>query len=473
MSSYKTTTSRELPISQDPLLEKQKREDSWQNATLGLGGSRDKSTDFSIIPVIPLSIEQLNNLYMGDDMCATIVDSIPEDALSKNIIIHCKESERLQAAFEHFGGITKFIEAWRWGRLFGGGAIFMGVQDADQASPLNFATHGRILYTMVLERSEMQPASYYSDPSSIKFGTPKTYRVTPQNNNHFGLQVSRGGNSEALLSYGKEVHESRLLMFGGAPTPSRFKQMNNGWDASVLQRVYVIIRDYNSIWRNANYALADMSQGVFKIKGLFDMISEGQADQLIQRMELVDLARSIARSVIVDAEYEDFSVVGSANLNSISPILEQANTRVASCARMPLTRLMGTSPGGLNSTGDGDLSNWYGVIDVARETIARPKLEKYLKIIGRSINVDTTDLQIEFPQLWSLSDLEMADLRNKQANTDQQYISMGVLTPQEVRTTRFVNATDPELDTVNVKTEVIQTNIVETKSLITDITSEK
>src|SRR5690606_37478789 len=132
---------------------------------------------------------------------------------------------------------------------------------------------------------------------------------------------------------------------------------------------------------------------------------------------LVDLARSIARSVIVDAEMEDFSVVGAANMSAVPAILDQANSRMASAARMPLTRLMGTSPGGLNATGESDLSWWYGVIDVQREQIARPLLMKYLHVIARSNNIDSTDLEIEFPQLWSLSDLELADLRDKQSTT--------------------------------------------------------
>lgn len=447
----------------NPQLEAQRKQDSWLNATTGLGGSRDKSVGFAIQPVVPLTIQELEWLYMGDPMCAVIVDSIPEDALSKNIIIHGKESERLTKAFEHFGGITKFVEAWRWGRLYGGGAIFMGVQDPDQSLPLNSATHGRILYTMVLERAEMQPYSYYSDPASVNFGMPKTYKIQPRTF-HQGMQ--RGPSStDDILSYGKIVHESRLLMFGGAPTPNNFKNMNNGWDASVLQSVYDIITDYNGMWRNANYAVNDMSQGVYKIKGLNDMISKGQGDQLLTRMELVDLARSIARSVIVDADTEDFSVVGAANISALSPVLEQANTRVAAAARMPLTRLMGISPGGLNATGDSDLSNWYGVIDVAREQTARPLLMKYLKTIARSINADVSDLDIEFPQLWSLSDLELADLRNKQANTDQLYISMGVVTPQEIRNTRFVKPSDPELDTVNVTTVEPNSNVLSTNSV--------
>jgi len=443
----------------------QGKQDSWLNATTGLGGAKDKTMDMAIQPVIPLTIEELNNLYMGDDLCANIVDSIPEDSFSKNIIIHCKESKRLTEAFERLGGITKFVEAWRWGRLFGGGAIFMGVQDPDQSLPLNLVNHGRILYTMVLERIEMQPALFYSDPASPKFGLPKTYRIQPQNYN-FGMTANVGTD---ILGYGKEVHETRLLMFGGAPTTKRFKQMNNGWDASVLQCVYDIIRDYNGIWRNVSYAIADMSQGVFKIHKLSDMISEGHGDKLLQRMELVDLARSIAHSVIVDAELEDFSVVGSANLSSVPAILDKANSRVASAARMPLTRLMGVSPGGLNATGDSDLANWYGVIDVAREQTARPLLEKYLKVIARSINVDVTDMSIEFPQLWSLSELELADLRNKQAATDQTYIQLGVVTPQEIRNTRFVKPTDPSLDTVQVTSVTPQVtaseqNLVETKT---------
>ena len=412
-----------VKVIDDPILKAMSKMDSWSNAMTGIGGVRDKTMGMGICPAVPLNEAQLEALYMTDDLASTIVDSIPEDSMSKNIMIKGEGSEHLTSVFDRLNFLDTFIEAWKWGRLHGGGAIFMGIQDVDQSSQLNPRTHGKLLYTLVLDRWEMQVASYYTDPTLPKYGQPRTYRVTPRSSN--------GSVSNTML--GVEVHESRFIMFGGASTPKRFKAANNGWDASVLQRSYDVLRDYAGIWRSASYAVSDMSQGVFKIKGLVDMISEGHKDQLLDRMELVDMARSVARSVVVDADTEDFSVVGSANLGAIPTILDQANSRVAAAARMPVTRLMGTSPGGLNATGDSDLSNWYGVIDIAREQIARPRLLKLLHVIARSYGITTEGLDVEFPALWSLSDLEEADLNNKNASTDQLYLSMGVITKEEIR----------------------------------------
>lgn len=460
------TKTTDKPVVGPSQLANKIRVDAWMNSQTGIGTlSGDKSSQFRVTPVVPLSVQELEWLYMSDDLASTIVDSIPEDALSKNVIIHGKDSELLTKHFNALGGVSKFVQAWKWGRLFGGGAILLGVQDPDQTAPLNMVKHGRLLYAMVLERSEMHPVSFYNDPTSPKFNDPKTYRISPRNGISGLINTTpRNQNQNTvddIIMYGKEIHESRLIMFGGASTPKTFKQQNQGWDASVLQRVYDILRDYHSLWGNTRAAVADLSQSVHKIQGVNKAIAEGRIDALMERMEMTDMLRSVARSIIIDAEGdEDFKTVGSQNLSALPAILDQANSRIASAARMPLTRLMGTSPGGLNATGDSDLSNWYGVIDVAREQEARPLLMRYLKIIASSYKLETSDISIEFPQLWQLSELELAELRNKQSTTDIAYINSGVITAQEVRSTRFAYPTDPELDTMVITTEEINKPVI-------------
>lgn len=408
------------------------RRDSWESALTGLGTTRDKTTTLDVTVAIPMSEAQLEALYMGDDLAATIVDSVPEDALSKGVTITGASADALTQAFEAQGGAALFVDAWTWGRLHGGGAIFMGCADPDQSKPLDPQGHGRLLYTMVLDRWEMQVATYYTNNLSPRYGQPRTYRITPKN---------EYGGGQPLEFVGKEVHESRLIVFGGARTSKRFKARNGGWDASFLQRAQYVLRDYAGFWRSTAYAVADLSQAVFKLQGLVEMIAEGKKDELLDRMELVDMARSVARAVVLDAEMEEFEVVGSANLSAVPTILDKASTRVAAAARMPLTRLMGTSPGGLNATGESDLSWWYGVIDVARELEAKPRLLRFLRVLGRSLGVPTDDLDVDFPALWSLSDLEQATLRNTVATTDVAYINAGVLLPEEVALSRYGSGT--------------------------------
>jgi len=418
---------------------KKSRTDSWVSAVTGLGGSRDKSISYEMAYDALLTQPQMDALYQGDDLAATIVDALVEDALSKGIEITGEETGDLARAFEAMGGADLFVDAATWGRLYGGGAIFMATKDARYDLPLG-EKHGPLLYPLVLDRFEMQPATYYTDALSPRFGEVKTYRITP------GSQ----GAAQSGEMVGREIHESRFVFFGGARTTRRTRQRNGGWDVSVLQRALSVLRDAGANWRSSVFALQDLSQSVFKIQGLIEMIAEGKKDELLTRMELVDMSRSVARAVVLDAEMEEFSTVGSTNLAAVPAILDKTFSRVASVAHMPLTRLMGVSPGGLNATGESDLSWWYGQVDVYRELELKPKVMAFLRVLARSLGIATDGLDVTFPPLWQMSDLEQANLRKAVADTDVAYINAGVLLPEEVALSRFGSGAWSGETTVNL-----------------------
>jgi len=146
---------------------KKSRNDSWVSAVTGLGGSRDKSISYEMAYDALLTQPQMDALYQGDDLAATIVDALVEDALSKGIEITGEETGDLARAFDAMGGADLFVEGATWGRLYGGGAIFMATKDLDLTKPLG-DKHGALLYALVLDRFEMQPASYYDDALSPK-----------------------------------------------------------------------------------------------------------------------------------------------------------------------------------------------------------------------------------------------------------------------------------------------------------------
>jgi phage-related protein (TIGR01555 family) len=403
------------------------RSDSWASAVTGLGGSRDKASSYYIAQEALCTQVQLDAMYMGDDLAATIVDAPVEDALSRGIEITGEDTGALARAFEALGGPKLFVDAAIWGRLYGGGAIFLATKGLEGYERPLGENHGPLLYALVLDRWETTPQTYYRDPTSPRYGQVETYRITP------GAQgVAQNGELAGQL-----VHESRLILFGGARTTNRTRQRNGGWDVSVLQRAQSIIRDAGINWQSSVLALQDLSQSVFKIQGLIEMIAEGKKGDLLTRMELVDMSRSVARAVVLDAEMESFENVGAANLAAVPAILDKTFSRVATVAHMPLTRLMGVSPGGMNATGESDLSWWYGQIDVYRELTLKPKILQFLKVLAKSLNIPTDKLDVAFPPLWQMSQKETAELRKLTADTDAVYISNQVVLPEEIALSRF------------------------------------
>lgn len=427
------------------------RLDSWVNLLTGLGVpglDPGTATDFS--PTVRLPDAFLEQLFNGDDLAARIVEAVPEEALREGyeIVVEPDEGDPDEAtvaeAKQQAGDVRrhleddlhateKLTEAWVWGRLFGAGAIYMVVDDGDtdQAEELDPAKVRRIESLTVLDRRDLDPASVYDDPAHPKFGQVETYRV-----NTFG---PAGHVSAQIVNI--HIHETRLLLFEGARTTNREKQTNGGFTLSILQRVWEVLRQFNISWSALSNMLRAASQGVFKIEGLLEMIAGGQQSVMQTRMALVDLQRSVARSLIIDAEHEDYEQVAS-NIVGVPDALRVFMLRIASAAKMPLTVLMGMSPAGMNATGESDRLIWAQTVGTDQNRVLRPRLTRLAAIAMESSEGPTGGhvperWSISFPALIQMTEPERADLRKTTAEADQLHIQNGVLLPEEVAISRY------------------------------------
>jgi len=113
---------------------------------------------------------------------------------------------------------------------------------------------------------------------------------------------------------------------------------------------------------------------------------------------------------------------------------------VAAVSKIPVSVLAESmAPKGLGT--NDDKSNWYDTLEAEREII-KPKIERVIRLVMRSKEGPTggqipKGWKLVFPSLWQLTPAEESERRNKQADTDTKYINAGVLTPEEVSTSRF------------------------------------
>jgi hypothetical protein len=430
----------------------QARFDSWFNLLTGIGVpgiDAGSATDFS--PTVRLPDAFLESLYNGDDIAAKIIDAVVDDALRKGyeIVIEPEDAEtgeaNLSEAKEMGGDVKRFLEdelgateklseAWAWGRLFGAGALYLVVDDGpdtDQAEELVPESVRKVEALTVLDKQDLDPASFYDDPSHPKFGEVETYRIST-----FGPSGNIAGQITNL-----QIHETRLILFEGVRTTNRRKQINEGFSLSVLQRVFEVLKQFNISWSALSNMLQTASQGVFKMEGLIEMIAGGESAVMQQRMQLVDLQRSVARSLLIDSETESFESVDT-NVVGVPDALRVFMIRIAGAANMPLTRLLGMSPAGLNATGESDLLIWASIVEAEQNRVLRPRMMRLVELVMTSSEGPTGGQVPErwgiiFPELIQSTEKEQADVRKLTADADAIWIDRGVLLPEEVAINRF------------------------------------
>jgi phage-related protein (TIGR01555 family) len=360
--------------------------------------------------------------------------------LSRGYELHVDEEaehgdlrEDVETDLDRLGAIESLQLALQWDRAFGGSALLLGLHTehgpADLSEPLPNGFPGVLTYVSPLDPTELVPA--YADPTT---GRTTHYRLASSTTiSHYG-----GDPLNRVLPPGMPIiHADRLIMFGGVRVSPHHHGTANAWCGdSVLVRVLGSLSATDAAFASANYLLADHGVAAVKIKELAKMINANRFDVVRARMTVLLQGISAARAMILDAE-EDVTRVASP-LTEVAAILDRIEGRLCAAAELPRTILFGDSPGGLGSNGQGELEALYRSVEVYQRQRVRPALRRLLDVAIRASGYDLPKKwDVKFCPLWVPSAKEVAETRNTMASADNVYLQNGVLSPEEVRRSRF------------------------------------
>lgn len=439
------------------------RGDGWENAILGIGGTKDPSAYTSVTARARMSDETLEALYIEDHFAATVVEKLPKTALRAGWEImvpgdpatSAQTRDLYRTREDELGVSQELSQGACWGRLFGGALTWIGVDDGrDVSLPVDEAGIVSVRFVHTFDRRDVQVWSYYQDPDHPKFRRPATYRVFPA----AAARISRALGPSAG---GMVVHESRCVVWGGAPTTDRRRLELAGWDDSVLERCWDALRQIAEDYAGKSLVLGRISQAVYKVRDLYAMVAGKKEDVLRTRMTLLDASRSRSRAILIDGEKEDFVNVAQP-ATGIDTLLDKAVLRLSAAADMPATVLMGQSPAGLDATGEGDLELWYASCDAWRQLELRHRHEKITRLLllakdGPTSGTEPEKWEIRYRPLRVPKDKELAETREIEARTWATYIDKGLAAPEEIALHVFSPSsgkTDFALDEADLRAKV-------------------
>jgi phage-related protein (TIGR01555 family) len=417
----------------------EQRFDGWENVITGLGSLRDKLTHHAPQLRQPLRDSTLEALHSDDDIAARIVEKLPDDALRAGFCITLPADEDssatlgadLTSALQALGADTALHQAWCWARLYGLGAVLLGVDDGlDTREPLDLGRVVRLSHLTVLRRTQLQPETYYNEPLAPRFGEVESYRL-------MRLAIPRGA-AVTVRSYEKLdaiVHESRLLQFRGVLTSRWGAASEQFFDDSVLQRAYDAMQASSSAWMSVGHLLTDASQGVFRVKNLLQLLAANGEEKLRKRVQIMDLVRSVCRALLIDADAESFERVAT-SFTGMPEMLDRYMLRVSAAAEMPATVLWGRSPAGMNATGESDVRNWYDKVGSERTKILTPRIEQLTRVLMAADDSPTKgqvldEFEVEYPPLWQPSAKEAAETFNLRAQALVALKNAGIIRAEE------------------------------------------
>jgi len=377
--------------------------DALVNLVANLGTQRDKSAATTYAaPFWP--DDALLNAYRGAWMPRKIVDVPALDATRnwRNWQAKGVDITGIEAEEKRLGVRAAVLKTLTRARLFGGAAIFIGTGDADLMQPLDPARIGRggLRYLTPLNRRQLSVSAIGLDPTTPFFGMPERYT----------LSSSTGA---------VDIHPSRLVIMAGAehPDPELQSGQNYGWGDSVLTACMEVVKSSDSTLANIVSLVFESKVDVFSIPHFMENL--GSADyrsRMIERFTLAAMTKGINGALVIDAEekYEQ----KSASFATLPEILMGVVQLVCGAADIPATRLLGQSPGGLNSTGQADLQNYYARIGALQSMQLTPAMEILDECLIRSALGDRPpEVFYDWASLWQTTAEERASIGKIAAET--------------------------------------------------------
>lgn len=426
--------------------------DAFSNVLARLGAGTPnllEGTEYSL-QRMSRDFNTLNALYRESWIVRRIIDVIPADMLKNWITITSgldpDVEKRFSLTLRRTQLIDKLKRGMQWGRLYGGALGVMLVKhqgyDLSQALQLDWIMPGDFAGLLIFDRwNGVNPSSeLIEDISDPDYGYPKYYTVTDP----------AGGGSV-------KIHHSRVIRFTGNTLPFWEEIAEMQWGASVVESIFDELRKRDNVSWNIAQLTFMANIRVLKMQDLGQLLAstdnESQAE-LLRTLEAQNMLLNNMGMQVMDAA--DGLETHQYTFGGLADCYQQFIMDISGAAEIPVTRLFGRSPSGLNATGESDLQNYYDMIAEKQESYLRPILNKVLPpFIISTLGSLPDDFDFEFDPVAEPSDKERADLAKcgtdnvvaaYNAGLISQRTALKELKQQSERTGVWTNITDEDIE---------------------------
>jgi phage-related protein (TIGR01555 family) len=172
-------------------------------------------------------------------------------------------------------------------------------------------------------------------------------------------------------------------------------------------------------------------------------LSGGVDEGIFGRIDLFNKIRDNRGCFAIDKETEEFFQFNTP-LSGLDNLQAQAQEQMASVSSIPLVFLLGITPQGLNASSEGEILVFETTIHSLQELEFRDPLEQVLKVIQLSEFGEIDDeITFKFNPLREMTEIQQAEIRKLDADTDAVLIGQGVIAPQDALTRVANDPTSP------------------------------
>jgi phage-related protein (TIGR01555 family) len=309
--------------------------------------------------------------------------------------------------------------AWYDG-VFGRGQVYIEIKgdegDLARQKPLTIENNGGVKKGSLKSLKAIEP--YWTTPASYNASYPERadYYV-PQ----------------SWYIMGRKTHSTRLLNFVSREVPDILKPSYNFGGISMSQ----LMEPYVNMWLRTRKSVNDLINKFSITTLLTDLnatLSGGDGSDTVKRATLFTRLRDNLGLFMLNKGTEELGQVNTP-LSTLDKLQAQSQEHMAAPCHIPLIKLFGVVPTGLNATGEGEIQVWYDFVRACQENLFGPQMDILIKVIQLDLwgSIDP-NIGYEWVALDEPTAKEKAEERKSNADEAAVYLTNGVVDPDEVRT---------------------------------------
>lgn len=400
--------------------------DSFINLQHKLGVGADNPLSASTYGFNPITRNrtQLEWMHRGSWICGLAVD-LPADDMTRAGVEYVNEmppqdSERMDRHVQALNLWAQIADTVRWSRLYGGSVGVILIDGQDPATPLRLdtITPGMFKGLLVLDRWQVEPS--LSD-------------LVQQMGPHLGLPAYYTVTSNAPALRGERIHHSRVAFrLVGSPLPYQQSLAENLWGTSIYERMFDRLVAFDSASTGAAQLVYKSYLRTLKVKGLRELVAQGgkPLEGFAAYVNNMRRMQGLEGMTVIDGE-DEFTAEAHGAFSGLDDVLVQFGQQLSGALQIPLVRLFGQSPTGLNSTGESDLRNYYDGINQQQERNLAHGVQLLYKLVALNLGIKLPPgFRVDFKSLWELDDGEKATIAGQVVTAVTQAQEAGLISDQ-------------------------------------------
>jgi len=387
--------------------------DTWQNLINGMGvRGHDRKLSTTFAPEARLMYQDLTDIYRSDGLGRIVLSRIIGDMTRAWWTVEGDTDKKIEGELKRIDAKKAIKKALTFADLYGGALGVMILDDGVDSleKPVNLARLKGVKQILVFDRYRIviNPADLYLDPSNESYGHPQIYRVTPI----FGAPFF--------------VHESRVLRFEGDEVPDVTRFQNQGWGDSIFQSCWDRLRACGEMYSNIEQIIGEFIMGVFTIPNLHTLLAEHREEEIRAYLSQIDQSKHMLNSILT-SDSKNYNRI-SASVNGLKDLADLILESLCAQKGFPMCLLYGRSQGGLSADEASQVRFWYDRVSVMQEEKMLSPIERLVSYVNIGLGHPIDDNSpIKFCSLWQPTEIQLIDMRNKQAMTDDIYIKNGTI----------------------------------------------